>query len=153
MGWSLSKILKPVVAIAGVAAAPFTGGASLAITAAAVGSMAQDSSNAQAQKAANAAADTQLKAQVAAQEKLLADQVAAQKDLTSTSTSTTQAAGTVVPTTQPAQPVIVVQPEQSSTTNGAPLATQQVQAEPNYLLYAGIAGAVLVGLWIWKRKG
>ena len=143
MSWK--KIVQGVVAGAGIVLAPVTGGASLALTAGALGSAASDNAQNKAQKEAERLQEEAIKAQ----EKLLADQVQAQKDLTAESAKINQGTGAITPA-----PTVIIQPATDQGTNKDVMLSQQVQQQPNYLLIAAIAGVTVLGLYfIAKQKG
>ena len=134
MSFKLKKAVQVVAAVGGVVAAPFTGGASLAITAGAVGSMSADSAANQQKKLQNASID--------AAQKLEAQQV---QDALLIQQNATALSPTVTPTT-------VAQNTDNSGSYGTII---QSAAKPDYTpiyIGGGVAAAAVVFALLMKRK-
>lgn len=147
---SLSKWLKPVAAVAGVVAAPFTGGASLAVTAGMLSSMAQDSSQAQAQKAANAAADQQIQEQKKAQLEILDAQAKLSENATTKEMQTYYDQKISALQNQVAS--VSANTQQINSVQREPITMNTVQQAPNYTPYIIVGVLLVIGGLIWWFK-
>lgn len=132
------KVAQGVVGVGGVALAPFTGGASLALTAAAVSSAAQDSASNKAQKAANTAADQQIQAQKKAQLEI----IEAQKKAEIEKSKVQQSIST--------QPQVILQSPINQGTNSDKLAVTQVKTD--YTPFIILGGLAFIVLKLIKRR-
>lgn len=143
MGFSLKKALGTVATVGGIVAAPFTGGASLAVTAAGIGALAGESAQNQAKKDQQAAIDAQTKAQ----QDLLNQQIAAQQKL-GTPNSTNLSGGI-------AAPINTGQPAANLVSPGVTVSTQNppppITIDYTPILIGGVAVVAALFLLLKKR--